>query len=63
MRKEHWLWLLRILGIVIMLGAFPLIPKQYPWYYQVILFDIGLAAFLVTKWGNLKKELGITKQL
>lgn len=54
--------ILKIAGVLIMLLAFPLIPDHYPWYYQVLLFNIGLGLFLSTKWNKLKKELGITKK-
>nr|WP_293297170.1 hypothetical protein [Allomuricauda sp.] len=54
--------ILKVIGVLIMLLAFPLIPDHYPWYYQVLLFNIGLGLFLSTKWDNLKNELGIIKK-
>ncbi|WP_411767291.1 hypothetical protein [Winogradskyella sp. A3E31] len=51
--------ILKIVGVLIMLMAFPLIPDHYPWYYQVLLFNVGLVLFLSTKWNKLKNELGI----
>ena len=53
---------LKILGVLTMLLAFPLIPDHYPWFYQVLLFNVGLVLFLSTKWNKLKNELGITKK-
>lgn len=53
--------IMRILGVVIMLIAFPIVPEEYPWYYQIIVFNIGLALLLATKWNKLKEELGISK--
>lgn len=53
---------LKPLGIIIMIFSFAVVPDSYPWYYELILFNIGLALFLSTKWKKLKKELGINKQ-
>lgn len=52
---------MRILGVIIMLLAFPIISEKYPWYYQVLLFDMGLALVIITKWSKLKREIGISK--
>ena len=62
MRKESKIKVVRIISVLIMLAAFPLIPDHYPWYYQVLAFNIGLGLFLSTKWNKLKNELGITKK-
>ena len=62
MKKENWFRIMRVLGVVIMLLAFPIVPQEYPWYYQLLLFNIGLALLLATKLTKLKRELGITKQ-
>ncbi|NCP60011.1 MAG: hypothetical protein GW839_06885 [Flavobacteriales bacterium] len=61
MKKENKRKILKVLGVIIMLVAYPIIPDEYPWYYQTILFNIGLFLFLSTKWNKLKKELGINK--
>ncbi len=61
MTKENSFKIMKVLGIVIMLIAFPIIPEVYPWYYQIILFNIGLILILVTKWNKIKEELGISK--
>ncbi|MEQ8242373.1 hypothetical protein [Fulvivirga sp.] len=49
MINKNWLRILRISGVVIMLIAFPLM-RDYPWYYGVLLFDIGLALVFLAKW-------------
>ena len=59
MKKEHGIKVQRILGVSIMLLAFPIVPDSYPWYVSVLLFDIGLIIMLATKWNKLKKQLGI----
>ena len=51
----------KILGVLIMLLAFPIIPDHYPWYYEIVLFNLGLGFLVTTKWNKLKGELGITK--
>lgn len=61
MAKENSFKIMKVLGVVIMLIAFPIIPEEYPWYYQIILFNIGLILILVTKWSKIKEELGISK--
>ncbi len=61
MKKEYQLKILKILGVAIMLIAFPIIPDHYPWYYEMVLFNTGLIFLLATKWNKLKKELGFTK--
>ena len=62
MRKESKIKIVRVIAVLIMLAAFPLIPDHYPWYYQVLLFNVGLALALSTKWNKLKNELGVTKK-
>ena len=61
MTKENSFKIMKVLGVVIMLISFPIIPKAYPWYYQIILFNIGLILLLVTIWSKIKEELGISK--
>lgn len=61
MLKRKKLTIIKITGILIMLLAFPIIPDHYPWYYEILLFNVGLAFLISTKWKNLKSELGITK--
>lgn len=62
MRKENKIKIVRVVAVLIMLTAFPLIPDHNPWYYQVLLFNVGLGLALSTKWNKLKNELGITKK-
>lgn len=52
---------LTITGVLIMLLAFPLMPEGYPWYYEVVLFDVGLVLFLFSQWEKLKNEMNIFK--
>lgn len=61
MKKEIRFKIIRALGVAIMLIAFPIVPKEYPWYYQIIIFNIGLVFVLASKWSKLKQELGINK--
>lgn len=61
MRNENRHRLQKYLGIIIMLIAFPIIPDHYPWYCQVLLFNVGLVLLLSTKWSKLRIELGISK--
>ncbi len=63
MKKEYQIKIQKILGITIMLLAFPIVPENYPWYVNVLLFNVGLILILTTKWNKLKKELGIRKPL
>ncbi len=32
-----------------MLISFVLVPEQYPWYYEVLFFNLGLWPWLYTK--------------
>lgn len=49
------------MAVLIMLLAFPLIPDHHAWYYQVLLFNIGLGLYLAAKWNKIKNELDINK--
>jgi len=49
MKKTHLLKLTVILSIVIMLTSFAVIPEEYPWYYEVLLFNLGLWPWLLAK--------------
>jgi hypothetical protein len=37
------------LGVVVMLISFVIIPDEYPWYYDLLLFNIGLWPWLLAK--------------
>lgn len=41
--------ILKYLGVFIMLIAFLVVPESKVWYYEVLLFDIGLFLFLILK--------------
>lgn len=49
MKKEHLLKLVIALGVVIMLISFAIVPDEYPWYYEVLVFNIGLWPWLFAK--------------
>ncbi|GAB4242702.1 MAG: hypothetical protein Tsb0034_20230 [Ekhidna sp.] len=61
MKKTKWNPILRAIAITIMLVAFPIVPDNAPWYYGVILFDVGLFLLLATKWASLKKKTGLSQ--
>ena len=42
-------FILKISGILIMLFAFMVVPDSKPWYYAVVLFDVGLLLVLTPK--------------
>lgn len=46
MKKTHLLKLTIALGIVVMLTSFAIIPDEYPWYYELLLFNVGLWPWL-----------------
>lgn len=49
MKKSNWLILTIVLGVAVMLLAFIVVPDKYPWYYEVLLFNIGLWPWLIAK--------------
>lgn len=49
MKKTHLLKLTIALGVVVMLISFAIIPDEYPWYYDLLLFNIGLWPWLLAK--------------
>lgn len=57
MSKKTTHIILKYLGILIMLIAFLIVPQSKPWYYEVLLFDLGLALFLIPKLTKLKQKL------
>jgi len=40
MKKAHLLKIMVILSIVIMLASFAIIPDEYSWSYEVLLFNL-----------------------
>ncbi len=54
MYKIQLLKWISALGIVIMLLAFIIIPDEYPWYLELMLFNLGLWPWLFAK-NELKK--------
>jgi len=54
MEKTHLLKFTVALGIVVMIFSFAIVPDNYPWYYEVLLFNVGLWPWLFAK-NELKK--------
>lgn len=42
MEKSHLLKLTCVLGVVVMILSFAIIPDKYSWYYELILFNTAL---------------------
>lgn len=57
MKNNHWLGILRTIGILIMIFSFAIVPEHYPWYYEILLFDVGLLMMLYAKSPKLRKSL------
>lgn len=49
LKKSNLLILIMVIGVVIMLLAFIVVPDKYPWYYEVLLYNIGLWPSLIAK--------------
>jgi len=49
MEKIHLLKLTIVLGVVVMILSFAIIPDEYPWYYELLLFNAGLWPWLFGK--------------
>lgn len=56
MSKKHTHIILKIVGVIIMLIAFPIVPETKPWYYSVLLFDIGLVMTIIPNFSKLKEK-------
>ena len=54
MKKLHLLRLAAILFVIVMISSFAIVPKDAPWYYNIILFNLGLWPWLFAK-NELKK--------
>ena len=54
MKKTDLLRLITVLGVMLMLISFVIIPDKYPWYYEILLFNVGLWPWLFAK-NELKK--------
>jgi len=57
MSKKNIHTILKLVGICIMLIAFLVVPDSKPWYYEVLLFDVGLVISMIPKLPKLKKRL------
>ena len=60
MSKKNRHIVLKITGVIIMLIAFPIISDAKPWYYEVLLFDVGLVLTLIPKFPKIKKRFSKT---
>jgi len=49
MEKTDLLNLIAISGIILMLLSFAIVPDEYPWYYELLLFNAGLWPWLLAK--------------
>ncbi len=56
MFKKNTSIILKFVGICIMLIAFFIVPDSKPWYYEVLLFDVGLIITIIPKFPKLKKN-------
>lgn len=57
MEKTDLLKLTIILGVIVMILSFAIIPDKYPWYYELLLFNAGLWPWLFAKNEFKKMEL------
>jgi len=57
MSKKYIHTILRLAGVCIMLIAFLVVPDSKPWYYEVLLFDVGLVISMIPKFPKIKKRL------
>jgi hypothetical protein len=55
MKKTDLLRLVIVLGVILMLLSFVIVPDNYPWYYEFLLFNVGLWPWLFAK--NEQKEM------
>lgn len=49
MGKLHVLRLIIVLGVILMFISFLVVPDEYPWYYELLLFNAGLWPWLIAK--------------
>jgi len=49
LEKIHLLKLTIVLGVVVMILSFAIIPDEYPWYNELLLFNAGLWPWLFAK--------------
>jgi len=49
MKKTHLLKLTIALGVTVMIISFATVPDEYPWYYELLLFNAGLWPWLFAK--------------
>ena len=49
MEKTHLVSLVTFFGVVLMVISFAIVPDDYPWYYELLLFNAGLWPWLLAK--------------
>jgi hypothetical protein len=49
MKKTQLLRLATVLGVILMIISFAIVPDEYPWYYEILLFNLGLWPWLFAK--------------
>lgn len=49
MEKTHLLSLVTVFGVVLMVISFAIVPDEYPWYFELLLFNAGLWPWLLAK--------------
>lgn len=49
MEKTHLLSLVTVFGVILMVISFAIVPDEYPWYYELLLFNAGLWPWLLAK--------------
>jgi hypothetical protein len=59
MKKTDLLSLVIVLGVALMIIAFAIVPDEYPWYYEFLLFNVGLWPWLFAKKEQKKMKLQI----
>ncbi|HKL16060.1 MAG TPA: hypothetical protein VJ915_10525 [Balneolaceae bacterium] len=49
MEKTHLLSLVTVFGVALMVISFAIVPDEYPWYYELLLFNAGLWPWLLAQ--------------
>ncbi|MDG5491988.1 lysophospholipase [Psychroserpens sp. SPM9] len=50
-----------VMGVLLMLIAFLIFPDSAPWYYEMIVYNIGLLLIIIPKYPKIKHELKLMK--
>ncbi|PHN03470.1 hypothetical protein [Flavilitoribacter nigricans] len=57
MLNPNWLTIIRITGILIMIFSFVVIPDEYPWYYEILLFNLGFLLMVFAKSPKFRQQV------